>query len=354
MCTLFNNEFCANGIRYSLGFVDEGFRFGQLGLQIFHRFNIQQWMGRVYSMYYGLLHALKFPLTESIDPLTCAYHVSLEKGDIEFGFLCLTVILTIRIEFEPLDKMNTDLHAHIKQMAKFGHFHNLEALRSLHLLVKNFLGRAHVDVSNSTEEFCNEEEYDDVKSPSNMVVGWTHVHRLWLYYMFGRFDRSFFHAQAVVSKGMLTKGGASTSRPFILLVVGLADIAYARSLGIQRLTYARKCIRMIRKFAHHAPSNFLGKQYLLEAELASFQNKHNQALQGFVCAIALAKDAGMIIDAALGYELAAKALSRASRPQRADLFFDDAVLMYRKWGSVPKATHLLCEVKEIKKCRGIS
>jgi hypothetical protein len=327
--------------------VDEGFRFGQLGLQIFQRFKIHQWTGRVYALYYGLLHSLKLPIRDAIIPLKYAYVVSLEKGDIEFGFLCGINGLWMQNEIEPLENLNNDIRFYVKQMVMFGQYHNLEMLKALHLTVRTFLSQSWLHVNPSTENIIEEKDYDNIKTPSNIIVGWSHVCRLWLYYMFGHFEKSFYHLKAAVTTGILTNN-AETTKPFILLLIGLADVANARCLGIRKLTQARKCVKMLEALANHAPCNFLGKQYLLEAELASFENNHEKALQRFTCAIALAKKSGFLMENALGCELAGKALLRRSDRRRAAPFLDEAVIMYQQWGSVRKAANLLCEMENEK------
>jgi tetratricopeptide (TPR) repeat protein len=340
---------CTNNISFRMGFVDEGFRFGRLGLQMFQQFNIQQYTGRVYAAYYGLLHDVKLPIRDSIGPLKYAYVVSLEKGDIEYAFLCGNICLWKQIEIEPLEKLHNDVQAQIKQMAIFCQFHNLEMLKGLHITIRNFLWRAKIDSSHPGEDLIVEKEYNDIKSPSSTMLGWSHINRLWIYYMFGNFEKAYFHANAAIATGLLTRNVA-TNDPFFLLLVGLADIENSRRLNTRRSKHARICIKLIKQLADHAPCNFLGKQFLLEAQLATLENKPKRALQKFTCAITLAKD-GFIMETALGYELAAKALFQTGDLERANTFFEEAILVYRRWGSVPKTTHLLREIKTIMTCR---
>lgn len=323
--------------------VDEGFRFGRLGLQIFERFNILQWTGRVYAGFYGLLNHLKLPLRDSIEPLKYAYVVSLEKGDVEYACLCGNISLWLQIEIEPLEKLFNEVQAHIKQMTLLGQLHNLQMLKGIYLTVRNFLWLVNVD----GEEFIDENEYNEIQSPSDSVLGWSHINRLWLYYMFGHSEKAFFHAQAAMATGLLT---GDVHVHFVLLLVGLSDIENARHKGIRRLKYARKCIKLLAKYADHAPCNYLGRMYLLKAELASLEKNHVKALKSFTCAIAISNDSGFIFESAIAYERAAREFVRIGEVDRANVFFDDAITMYRKWGSIPKVTHLLEEVKSYQ-CR---
>lgn len=62
---------------------DMGYRYGTLGLTLYDRFPVQEWLPRVYLTAYGAVNGCVKPLESTIEPLEKAYHTGLETGDIE-------------------------------------------------------------------------------------------------------------------------------------------------------------------------------------------------------------------------------------------------------------------------------
>lgn len=318
-------------------------------MKSFEQYNIQQWTGRVYSLFYGFLHDLKMPMIDSIEPLKHAYTVSLEKGDIEYGFLIGNLILFTQLQLDPLDKLNSEIQSHIRQLNIFGQFHTLQMTKSMDVTVRNFLWNANPDMHNSqcSKFFIDENEYSNNQSPSETVLVWDLVLRMWLYYLFGHYDKAYEDAQVSMSSSVVNKGNRS-SLPFALLFIGLTNIEYARKHDNCKLAIAKKCFKLIKEYARHAPSNSLGKKYLLEAELITFdkkKNKHVKSFEKYTAAIALSKDSGFLMETALGYERAAKELVRVGDYTRASTYFNEAINFYNQWGSKLKVKQLLQEIE---------
>lgn len=328
------------------GNVESGFRFGCLGLRIFEQFSMQQWTGRVYSLFYGFLHDLKLPTRESIEPLKYACTISLEKGDVEYGLLCGNLSIFSQMQIVPLKKLHDEVQAQIRKLSIYGQRHSHEMLQSLNVTIHNLLWNANPDVDCLSGELLNENEYNDIKSSSYNSLGWSHVLRMWLYYLFGHYDKAYKHSQVCIISEVVGINSDGVNLPFVLLFIGLANIEYARSRRKSTSTVVKKCVQRLQDFARYAPLNCLGKKFLLEAELVSLKKKNNDvAFEKYTCAIALSKDADFGMETALGYERAAKYLLRRGDYNRSSTFFNEAITLYRKWGSEPKVKHLIGEIK---------
>ena len=106
-------------------------------------------------------------------------------------------------------------------------------------------------------------------------------------------------------------------------------------------------MKQMRLWADEAPSNFLGKLYLLEAEWASLFGRNDQAHRRYISAAALLKESGFYLQTALSLELAGKHFARIREDGLAVRFLRQALDKYREWGGHAKADHLETEVKHI-------
>jgi tetratricopeptide (TPR) repeat protein len=326
--------------------MESGYRFGCIGMRIFEQYNIQQWTGRVYSLFYGFLHDLKMPMKDSIEPLKRACMISLETGDVEYGCLCGNLRLWSQFQMDPLDQLYMEVQSHAQQLKLFGQYHTLEMLKPTTVTIRNLLWNANIDINCPSNEFIDESEYNDNQSPSDAVLGWNYILQMLLCYLFGHYEKAYEHSQRIMSSSVV-KNGCRSDLPLTLLFIGLTNIEYVRKHVRYRLTLAKKCLKQIKEFATYGPSNSLGKKFLLEAEIASIQKNHIKALEKYTCAIALSKDSGFIMETGLGYERAAKELVRMGDYQRASTYFEEAVKCYEQWGSPLKVKHLRREMESI-------
>jgi hypothetical protein len=110
---------------------------------------------------------------------------------------------------------------------------------------------------------------------------------------------------------------------------------------------AKRSMKRIKHWAKHSPINFLGKQFLLEAELAVVTGDTLSALSKYICAISLSTDGGFSMQAALANERAGKFLLEQGDKDLAKPYFEEALLFYEKWGAPTKVQHLKNEVKGV-------
>ena len=62
--------------------IDEGYRWGRLGLKIYDDFKADAWLCRTSAAFYGAIFARKNSLVAAMEPLNHAYRVGLATGDI--------------------------------------------------------------------------------------------------------------------------------------------------------------------------------------------------------------------------------------------------------------------------------
>jgi GAF domain-containing protein/signal transduction histidine kinase len=98
--------------------------------------------------------------------------------------------------------------------------------------------------------------------------------------------------------------------------------------------------KKLRKWADHAPMNFLHKYYLVEAEQARVLGNGKKAVEFYFKSIELADQNGYLQEQALAYELAARFYLSKSNFDMGEECIRNAYYHYVKWGALGKAKQL--------------
>jgi PAS domain S-box-containing protein len=93
-------------------------------------------------------------------------------------------------------------------------------------------------------------------------------------------------------------------------------------------------------WAQNCPANFLHKRELVAAELARVRGQGLEALQRYEAAIRAAREAGLVQNEALAYELAARFSRGAGFTAAGALYLGEALRCYRRWGAAGKVAAL--------------
>ncbi len=99
-------------------------------------------------------------------------------------------------------------------------------------------------------------------------------------------------------------------------------------------------LQKLQQWANLAPSNYLHKLHLVEAEKYRVLGKYYQAMELYDRAIAGAKENGYLQEEALGNELAAKFYLDWGKEKVAAGYMQEAYYCYSKWGAKAKIIHL--------------
>jgi serine phosphatase RsbU (regulator of sigma subunit) len=95
-----------------------------------------------------------------------------------------------------------------------------------------------------------------------------------------------------------------------------------------------------KKWAYHAPMNYLHKYHLVEAEIARVNGQKLKAIEHYQRAIALANEHKFLQEEALSLELTAKFWLELGDEKIAGLFIAESYNTYHKWGATAKIKHL--------------
>ncbi len=103
---------------------------------------------------------------------------------------------------------------------------------------------------------------------------------------------------------------------------------------------AANLVVKLKRFAEHAPANYLHRLYLVEAEMATSAGRYDEAFVKYQQSIALAAQHKLIHEQALACERACYALQKWQRPMEAQEYLRRARSLYDEWGAKAKSDQL--------------
>jgi tetratricopeptide (TPR) repeat protein len=106
----------------------------------------------------------------------------------------------------------------------------------------------------------------------------------------------------------------------------------------------RKLLKRVSNLALHSPANFLGKQYLIQAELEVVSKNHQEAMSNFRSAILHTRESRSDMQSALANERFGKYLLEIGDLESARPILEEAYQLYRRWGATAKMKHLKDEI----------
>jgi hypothetical protein len=329
-------------VRQSLGDVKEGYRISQLGFSLYEVFDSKAWLARISALYFELVHGWINPIDECKLPLEYACHVGLESGDTEAAGACAVVSLFNRWETTRLHELAVEWDSMVDTLTLYGQHYGILVTASTRQFVANLTERGQSDPGVIEGKFFNSTSMSEF----NSVRLWARLHQAQLQVIFCQYSTVAFHADDVRQLFALAFG--PRSRGYALFMCGLVDVIGAGQRRRRRAPFAKKCSRLLRKCATWGePTDFIGKHYFLEAELASLSGKACDALPLFVSAISTATLGKRFLQTALANERVAKFLLQQNNRRQAERFFHEAVVWYKECGATAKVYHLEKEMSEL-------
>ena len=101
----------------------------------------------------------------------------------------------------------------------------------------------------------------------------------------------------------------------------------------------KRRLKRLKFWAMYAPENFLGKQLLLEAELAALRGDRQKAISSYRSSILHSRETNFMLEEALANERLANLYLDSGEDDTALSFLMAARDAYRKWGADAKVAH---------------
>jgi len=325
------------------GNIDEGFRYGQLALRLSEKFGGKAWFGRVAANYYSAVHGWKLPIPESNDPLKRAFRIGLECGDIEFAMLNANIYCWSQLNYSSLPELDSNIASVTSRTRFYGQDSMAILIAPFHQFIQNLMGKGRGDPKRLIGDIFDEESQEKSKQTQSNLH-WSSFQRMIIAYLLGDFDKAQIEADACSALTYLPFGSVDAAT--VVFFDGLTALAQARRTkkNKKHIARAEKQLKRISGWAKHAPTNFLGKQFLLEAELAAVKGSHSSVFAQYTAAVALFRHAGMLMPLALANERAGKYLLARGEKDTATSFIKEAKSLWEDWGSPIKVESLTNEL----------
>jgi hypothetical protein len=316
----------------------EGERIGKLSFSLYEKYDSKAWLARLSVLYFDFVHGWIRPLGSGTERLKEACQAGLESGDIEFALACEMVYFYNHLESEKLPTLVRQWELIEKLAALYGQGSALLMTVAVRQWMQNLMDKStrHPHVLNGS--FLNETRAQLVNS-NPFLFAWTQIQVALLNLLFGRYSEAGLHARNGRPLAANTYGPHCGG--FNVFLCGFADVACARHQQSGRASYAKWCSRQLRESANRGETlYFIGKHYLLEAELAALAGKTANALTFYIIAVSTSQKAGLKMQTALANERTARFLWDQGDRERSLQFYREALAWYREWGATVKAEHL--------------
>jgi hypothetical protein len=315
---------------------EEGYRFGQIALDLLNRFGSNAWMPRTYVIVYGPINTWVRPFRESLEPLRFAQQSALQSGDIEGSAISASLYFKVSLYTGMALKVaEQDATAFLRLMESLGQTTGVAFLLPLCSLFHDLSGTSPLDLNLSgsinsvTSAFSLAE-----KEGNKLFVSFSYLYRTMLYSLTGDHKCSLEAA----------RNFRETSNEADFLVdfyEGLSSLALAREMNSTRsrctrrrlIANGRQAVQRMTRYAAACPANFRNKQDLLRAELESTLSKSIRAISLYDESIQAAKAEGFVHEEALACERLANYHQRLGHGQAAQAFLGLAREAYLRWGA---------------------
>jgi PAS domain S-box-containing protein len=338
--------FASYGIVLSgiLNDVESGYRFGKLAFQILDSFNAKELEARVSFIFNFFLRPWIEPLENSITPLETGFKIGMETGDFEYAAFCISShFLVAFYSGRPLSFLKEKMLAYEKQVEllnqQMPYNRFCITLGTILNLINpkdnpSILSNSYLDENTMIPIFK--------KSNDNPSLSGIYCYKLLLAITFNEIDNSVKISQFFSQYVDATK--SSYAMPLYYFYDSLAhSFIYEKSDPDKKKKILKKITanqKKIKKWAKHAPMNFINKYFLVEAEKCKIIGKHTDAIDYYEKAIKYSSDNGFINEEGLAAELCGKFWIEKENESIAGVYIQRSYRAYKNWGALNKLRDL--------------
>ena len=327
-----------------LGKIEEGFRYGQLAMQLLEKEETGEYKSRTLVVHHFFVRHWKRHVEESLNGLLESYQHSLETGDGEFiahsgHIFCKCAFYVAR----PLKELTDDLIAYREPMVRFKQQQSLTTQNILLQTVLNLRGESPEPWVLKGAYFDETALLSDDPSTGNPEEMFNAFFlKMLLCYWFGQYEAALMHREKAARFLTSTRGS-----PIFVMFHFFDSLVHMAMLRRGGPVSNRKLLRQVRnnqkkmkKWSEYGPMNTRHRYLLVEAERMKALSRNEEAMDLYDQAIGLAGENRYIQEEALGCELAARFWIDRGKNALASPYMKKAVYLYRKWGASRKAQDL--------------
>lgn len=327
-----------------VGDINSAYKFGQLSLNLLEQLNFKQYKSQTIHTVNTCITHWKKHIRETIKSSLDLYQNGLETGDLEFASYAVAAYgmnsYFVGKELSVLEQEMTIYRDIIRQTKYEGS-----------LMVSDLYQQVVLNLMDLTENPCcligklyNKEKLLPlfIQDNNRIHIYFLYLQQAFLFYLFENYQEAV--ENAVGAEEHLDGVIGMAVVPILYFYDSLARLAVypstqksAQKNLLKKVTSNQK---KMKKWAHHAPMNYLHKYYLVEAEKARVLKKVLEAEEFYEQAIQNAGDNRYIQEEALAYEIAAKFYLARGREKFAQTYMKEAHYCYTRWGAIAKVKDL--------------
>jgi PAS domain S-box-containing protein len=327
-----------------MGEIEKGYRFGQLATRLAHRFNVGRMTARATMVINLLIAHWKEPFQQLLKPALEGYQHGLENGNLEdaavSAFIYCSGSYHMGKELVPLEREIASYSGMIRKLRQTPSLHLNEIFRQATL---NLMG-----LSANPCELAGE-AYDEAtmlpavqQAQDRSILSVLYLNKLILCLLFQNYQEAIRNAELLES--YLSGVTGTLTIPLFSYYDALARLGACSELGY----WARKRVlrrvaahqKKMKKWAHHAPGNFLHKFMLVEAERHRVRGNDSKATDWYERAVDVARENAYANDEALANELAGRFHLTRGRANIGKSYLQEARYGYLRWGAIAKVKQM--------------
>ena len=333
-----------------IGDIESGFAYYRLATRLDESYTSSSY--KTQSCVFGNLFVRhwKEHLNSSLPDLLNGYKAGIEVGDHQYAaYALLTYLEHAWFLGNKLDDVAQEIAQYTTEIKRIGQ-DNIDYLAITHQTILNLINRESGRHRLVGTIFNEEKSRTFTSDMNHWTFLWVyHYHKLLLCYLFQKHEEGDKHA--LMAKNYVHVMVAT----FDVVLVFYFDALNKLQLFDKQRPYSKwKLLRSIadnrkrlKKWAHHAPMNFLQKYHLVEAEVHRVSHHDEQARTNYEKAIFLAEQHGYGLDTALAHELAGRFNIERNLVKMGRFFLQQAMDAYLKCGAVSKALALTTHYPEL-------
>ena len=326
-----------------LGNIDAGYQFGRLALRLLERFNAKDQRPRTVILFFTFIHCWNKRWKDGLKSIIDVFHVALEAGDLEWAAHSLQVYSYISyFTGGELGEYEQETRKYIEIIAQLNKGTAYFVAKMWRQTVLNLLGK------NEDPCLLIGESYDEKKllqshidANDHSTLSLFYLSKLILCYLFEEFERAL---ENVIRGKVHYENQFAGHRVYFCFYASLVYIGICVNAQEHEkkslLREVAKNQKKMKKWASHAPMNYLHKYYLVEAERARVLGNGIVAMDFYDKAIELSMDNEYLNEEALANEVAARFYLSRGREKIAGTYMAEARFCYLKWGAKAKVEQI--------------
>lgn len=328
-----------------IGDIDSGYKYGKLALSLLDRTGNKENKASSLFLYNACIHHLKNHVRDSFPGFMEAHRTGLETGDLEYA--CYAINVYSCYSFFAGQKL-PELKQEMSQSSALMRFYNQNTALTFNLIfeqaIQNLQGQSK-DTCRLLGQLYDERKMLQSHFDANEITAIFHVYlnKLILCYLFGDYrqaDDSVNKLGKTYLEGMPGFLNVSVFYFYSSLIKLALFSESPKSEQRRILKTVRSNQKKMKKWAQHAPMNYLHKYHLVEAEIAYVIHKTDRATLLYDQAIELAQKNNYLHEEAIANELASKFWLSLENNQNAKQYMVEAYNCYQQWGAIAKLNDL--------------